>query len=127
MPFSIMQNISVNSYGKYRKLRCFLDLAAERRHTENAMQDVRVKAPCPDAPCDTLLGGSQQKVVIARWLNHHTPILIFDEPTRGIDVVVGTGSARAGVFNETGTLLMSAKKDTTMHRAPGGIAEQPSA
>lgn len=50
------------------------------------MQDVRVKAPGPEVACDTLSGGNQQKVVIARWLNHNTPILIFDEPTRGIDV-----------------------------------------
>jgi ribose transport system ATP-binding protein len=84
--FSIMQNVSVNNYGKYRRMGVFLDLAAERRHTEKAIADVRVKAPGPDVPCDTLSGGNQQKVVIARWLNHHTPILIFDEPTRGIDV-----------------------------------------
>ncbi|MEQ5868928.1 sugar ABC transporter ATP-binding protein [Sagittula sp. NFXS13] len=84
--FSIMQNVSVNNYGKYRKMGAFLDLAAERKHTVKAINDVRVKAPGPDAPCDTLSGGNQQKVVIARWLNHHTPILIFDEPTRGIDV-----------------------------------------
>lgn len=84
--FSIMQNISINNYGKYRRLGAFLDLAAEQLHTKQVMQDVRVKAPGPEVACDTLSGGNQQKVVIARWLNHNTPILIFDEPTRGIDV-----------------------------------------
>ena len=84
--FSIMQNVSVNNYGKYTRLKFFLDLAAERKHTEKVMRDVQIKAPGPDVACDTLSGGNQQKVVIARWLNHHTPILIFDEPTRGIDV-----------------------------------------
>ncbi|WFE75850.1 sugar ABC transporter ATP-binding protein [Roseinatronobacter sp. S2] len=84
--FSIMQNISINNYGKYRFLGCFLDLASEREHTEKVMRDVQMKAPGPYVACDTLSGGNQQKVVIARWLNHHTPILIFDEPTRGIDV-----------------------------------------
>ncbi|WP_116082390.1 sugar ABC transporter ATP-binding protein [Tropicimonas sp. IMCC34011] len=84
--FSIMQNISINNYGKYRTLKYFLDLSEERKHTTKVMEDVQVKAPGPDVPVDTLSGGNQQKVVIARWLNHHTPILIFDEPTRGIDV-----------------------------------------
>ncbi len=85
-PFSIAQNVSLNNYGKYRKLGIFLDLLEEVRHTQKVMDDVRVKAPGPHATCDTLSGGNQQKVVIARWLNHNTPILIFDEPTRGIDV-----------------------------------------
>ncbi|MDT0682995.1 sugar ABC transporter ATP-binding protein [Roseicyclus sp. F158] len=84
--FSIMQNVSINNYGKYRTLKFFLDLSEERKHTTKVIKDVQVKAPGPDVPVDTLSGGNQQKVVIARWLNHHTPILIFDEPTRGIDV-----------------------------------------
>ncbi|MCJ8141212.1 sugar ABC transporter ATP-binding protein [Falsirhodobacter halotolerans] len=84
--FSILQNISLNNYGKYRKGHWFLDLKAERAATKQAMGQVRVKAQGPDARIDTLSGGNQQKVVIARWLNHQTRVLIFDEPTRGIDV-----------------------------------------
>ena len=50
------------------------------------MRRVGVKAPSIHTEVATLSGGNQQKVVIARWLNHHTSVLIFDEPTRGIDV-----------------------------------------
>lgn len=84
--FSIMQNVSVNNYGKYRAMKYFLDLKKELEATRSVMKDVQVKAPGPNVAVDTLSGGNQQKVVIARWLNHNTPILIFDEPTRGIDV-----------------------------------------
>lgn len=84
--FSILQNISLNNYGKYRRNHWFIDLKAERAATVDAMRNVRVKAQGPDARIDTLSGGNQQKVVIARWLNHQTKVLIFDEPTRGIDV-----------------------------------------
>ena len=84
--FSILQNISLNNYKKYRKNHWFIDLKKERRDTQEAMDQVRVKAQGPDARVDTLSGGNQQKVVIARWLNHDMRVLIFDEPTRGIDV-----------------------------------------
>ncbi|WP_374423039.1 sugar ABC transporter ATP-binding protein [Paracoccus sp. (in: a-proteobacteria)] len=84
--FSILQNISLNNYGKYRQGHWFIDLKKERACTETAMAQVRVKAQGPNARVDTLSGGNQQKVVIARWLNHDMRVLIFDEPTRGIDV-----------------------------------------
>ncbi|QND54740.1 sugar ABC transporter ATP-binding protein (plasmid) [Phyllobacterium sp. 628] len=86
--FSILQNISLNNYRKYQKNIWFIDLNKERDCTGKAMERVRVKAQGPDARVDTLSGGNQQKVVIARWLNHEMRVLIFDEPTRGIDVGV---------------------------------------
>ena len=84
--FPILQNVSLNNYGKYRKGRWFIDLPKELDCTVTAMGQVRVKAQGPHARVDTLSGGNQQKVVIARWLNHDMQVLIFDEPTRGIDV-----------------------------------------
>ncbi|CAH2777866.1 MAG: D-xylose ABC transporter, ATP-binding protein XylG [uncultured Paraburkholderia sp.] len=84
--FSIKQNISINNLGKYRSLRFFIDQRSEARATADIMKRVGVKAPTMHTEVATLSGGNQQKVVIARWLNHHTNILIFDEPTRGIDV-----------------------------------------
>ncbi|WP_319529399.1 sugar ABC transporter ATP-binding protein [uncultured Cohaesibacter sp.] len=84
--FSILQNISINNYAKYRKNRFFIDLKKELYSTTEAMGKVRVKANSAYDRLDTLSGGNQQKVVVARWLNHTMKVLIFDEPTRGIDV-----------------------------------------
>jgi len=84
--FSILHNISLNNYGKYRQAHWFIDFRKELASAQTAMQQVQVKAPGPLARVDTLSGGNQQKVVIARWLNHQMRVLIFDEPTRGIDV-----------------------------------------
>ncbi|RYE76756.1 MAG: sugar ABC transporter ATP-binding protein, partial [Hyphomicrobiales bacterium] len=66
--FSILQNVSLNNYGKYRSLGWFIDAKKEQASTETAMAQVQVKAQGPHARVDTLSGGNQQKVVIARWL-----------------------------------------------------------
>jgi ribose transport system ATP-binding protein len=84
--FSILQNVSLNNYGKYLLGHVFLNRSKEVADTRVAMQQVRVKAQGPHTRVDTLSGGNQQKVVIARWINHNMKVLIFDEPTRGIDV-----------------------------------------
>jgi inositol transport system ATP-binding protein len=47
---------------------------------------MRVKTPTLDTSIDSLSGGNQQKVVLAKWMLRDPDILILDEPTRGIDV-----------------------------------------
>ena len=84
--FAIKDNISINNLGKYRALRLFIDGRAEAAATSGMIRSVGIKAPGMETVVDTLSGGNQQKVVLARWLNHHAKILFFDEPTRGIDV-----------------------------------------
>ena len=67
-----------------------------QRETETASQyvrDLRIQPPSLDRLVIYLSGGNQQKVVLARWLASASRILIFDEPTRGIDV-----GAKAEVF-----------------------------
>ena len=45
-----------------------------------------IKTPSADTPINSLSGGNQQKVILARWLLTHPDYLILDEPTRGIDI-----------------------------------------
>jgi rhamnose transport system ATP-binding protein len=50
------------------------------------MEQLRIKAASPSAKVQTLSGGTQQKVVLAKWLATEPRVLILDEPTRGVDV-----------------------------------------
>jgi ribose transport system ATP-binding protein len=85
-PFSIKHNMSINNLPKYRGIGGLLNQRHEAERTREMIRKVGVKTPSMNTACESLSGGNQQKVVIARWLNHHAKILFFDEPTRGIDV-----------------------------------------
>lgn len=84
LPFSVAQNIVLNRHEKRGKI--FVNARKEHDIVQRLIRAVGVKTPDPDTAVSTLSGGNQQKVVIARWLNNSCDILIFDEPTRGIDV-----------------------------------------
>ncbi len=58
----------------------------ERQPVLKAISDMQVKTPSPELPAGNLSGGNQQKVVLAKWLMSNPKIIIFDEPTRGIDI-----------------------------------------
>lgn len=66
--------------------------------SEKYVKDLSIKASSTKQPLKNLSGGNQQKVVIAKWLAHNSDILIFDEPTRGIDV--GAKSEIYSLMNE---------------------------
>lgn len=82
---SVAENTALASIDKYTKGGIINDrqIKAEARE-ENAK--LRTKTPSMEQLLKNLSGGNQQKVIIARWLIKNSDILIFDEPTRGIDV-----------------------------------------
>jgi ribose transport system ATP-binding protein len=60
-----------------------------RPEIENAVRQkerLNIRAPNVATPVGALSGGNQQKVVLARWLSMKPRLIVFDEPTRGIDV-----------------------------------------
>jgi ABC-type sugar transport system, ATPase component len=57
-----------------------------RAAAEQQVQNLAIKTPSLNQRVRNLSGGTQQKVVVGKWLTADTEILIFDEPTRGIDV-----------------------------------------
>lgn len=66
----------------------------EQMVAERFSEKLKIRAESVEQPVGRLSGGNQQKVVIAKWLYRDTKVVLFDEPTRGIDV-----GAKAEVFN----------------------------
>ena len=64
----------------------FIDSRKERAVTEKYIKELQIKTPSAEQLAQNLSGGNQQKVVLAKWLFTDSKVLIFDEPTRGIDV-----------------------------------------
>jgi ribose transport system ATP-binding protein len=59
---------------------------SEARAAEEQRRSLRIRAPSVSAGAGTLSGGNQQKVVLGKWLGMRPRALLFDEPTRGVDV-----------------------------------------
>lgn len=82
---TVADNSVMASYETFSK-GLFVNDAKVKREAEKYVELLKTKTPSVDQYVMNLSGGNQQKVVIAKWLIRNSEILIFDEPTRGIDV-----------------------------------------
>ena len=82
---TIAENSTMASLENFMK-GAFIDKKKENEVAQQYVETLKTKTPGVDQLVVNLSGGNQQKVVIAKWLVRNCDILIFDEPTRGIDV-----------------------------------------
>lgn len=83
---SVLCNASLSSIGDLFSRLGFLKRSAESTAVREQCAALDVRYRSLSQPVRTLSGGNQQKVVVARWMLRNADVLLFDEPTRGIDV-----------------------------------------
>lgn len=115
----------------------FLLQRQERQEFQNFTRALKIKVANPEQRVGNLSGGNQQKVVLAKWLARHCEVLIFDEPTRGIDVgakfeiytlmneLVAQGKSILMISSELSEVLGMADRIIVMHegRVTGEIQD----
>ncbi|WP_373231431.1 sugar ABC transporter ATP-binding protein [Cohnella sp.] len=82
----VKENVGIASYGRYKDAMGWMRQEQMTDSAQKVVDTLKVKTPSVDQKVKFLSGGNQQKVVIGKWLTRDSDILIFDEPTRGIDV-----------------------------------------
>jgi ribose transport system ATP-binding protein len=82
---SVNDNVSLANLAAFAR-GMLIRTGDERRNAEERCKALNIRTPSIDTIASTLSGGNQQKVVLAKWLSMKPKVVIFDEPTRGIDV-----------------------------------------
>jgi ribose transport system ATP-binding protein len=107
----IRENITLPALSRYTSAGLIV-YELERKVAAEMLSKLNIKAPTVEAKAKNLSGGNQQKVVLAKWLSLDPKVLIFDEPTRGIDV-----GAKAEIYHlmrqlaESGVAIMMISSD----------------
>ena len=82
----VKENIAMSAMKKFLNWIGWVDFNKTVTRGQEMVKALNIKTPSLDQKVKFLSGGNQQKVVVGKWLTADTDILIFDEPTRGIDV-----------------------------------------
>ncbi len=91
---SIRDNLTLPNLDLVGNKLGVLNSKKEKALCDKAVKDLLIKTPGVDIDAGNLSGGNQQKVVIGKWLARNSKVVIFDEPTRGIDV-----GAKVEIYN----------------------------
>lgn len=103
MEVDIRGNISMAVLEKISKF-FMVNRTEENRIANYYKEAIRIKTPNLEQKIRSLSGGNQRKVIIARWLASEPNLVIFDEPTRGIDV-----GAKSEIYGLVNALVESGK------------------
>ena len=98
LELTIRENASIAQLSQISKFFT-VDKRAERRTVDRYLGGLRLRAGSWEQPVSSLSGGNQQKVLLARWLATKAKVLLFDEPTKGVDV-----GAKSEIYTVIGDL-----------------------
>ncbi len=138
---SVRENVALPSLER-RQHAGFVDQRIERQVVTSIAQDLSIRTPSLAQDVENLSGGNRQKVVLAKWLVSGPDLLIFDEPTRGIDVgakeeiwslmrtLANQGKAVLMISSELTEIIGMSDRIAVFHRGrvvgemPGGMATE---
>jgi ribose transport system ATP-binding protein len=103
LSLTVRKNISLMRLGDVSRFG-WMDESEERSVASRYVDALSVRCSSVEQTTGELSGGNQQKVVIAKWLYRDCDVLIFDEPTKGIDV-----GAKFEIYNQLGKLADKGK------------------
>src|SRR6185437_14142906 len=95
---SIRENASIAHIDEISRF-WVVDRKRERNIVDRYLGGLKLRAGSWEQPVSSLSGGNQQKVLLARWLATHAKVLMFDEPTKGVDV-----GAKSEIYKVIGDL-----------------------
>ncbi|MFQ6069377.1 MAG: sugar ABC transporter ATP-binding protein [Candidatus Aminicenantales bacterium] len=126
-PLNVVHNITLASLRRFSP-RGWVQTQRENEHSKKYVQRLQIKINSLDQEVQTLSGGNQQKVVLAKWLETNPRVLLLDEPTLGVDVGAkhdiyclmnewkSQGISMCLITSELPELLAMADRILVMHR-----------
>ncbi len=84
--FTVRQNMTAPFLRVFQRFGAIMNVSAEQQRAREMIRSMGVKCESEEAEMDSLSGGNQQKVIVARWLLEQYELVILDEPFQGVDI-----------------------------------------